>query len=100
MPGRLRWPGVWPSQLCGCAVCNPRVSAEAEVQRDVLRLAKEKLLTLCKPNAGYAQTAAGAAAAKAADFIRTMRGKCLIDHARSSLLLANDHQPALPKSPL
>ena len=40
----------------------------------MLRLAKEKLLTLWEPDAGYAQTAAGAAAAKAANIIRTVRG--------------------------
>lgn len=75
-PGRLKWPGVWPLQLvCGCAVCDPKVAVEAEVQRDVLRLAKDRLLTLWEPSAEYAQTAAGAAAAKAADIIRTIRGE-------------------------
>ena len=56
------------------------------MQRDALRLAKEKLLTLWEPNAGYAQTAAGAAAVKAADIIRTLRGECLVWHC--ALLLA------------
>jgi hypothetical protein len=52
-------------QLCGCAVCDPRVAAEWEVQRDVLRLARDRLPTL-----EYASKV------QAADVARAMHSEC------------------------